>query len=134
MRSPRRVYDTGMRCPLCRGWVGLQAATCACGFDLASGDVGGAVEAARGVANKAVAHLAVGLAAGSALVLLAVVPPVLMTFSSTKLAIVLLLAAVYGVGRGVWLLFDARRRLALAERMRTPPAARVVRGGGSPGA
>jgi hypothetical protein len=43
-----------------------------------------------------------------------------------KLVVVLLLATIYGIGRGAWLLLDARRRYALADRMRQPPAARVV--------
>jgi hypothetical protein len=122
-----------MRCPLCRGWVGLQAATCACGFDLVSGGVGPAIRHARADIKKAAAHLLVGFGAGGALVGWFVVAGPFRPFMSMRLLIVTALAAIYGIGRGTWLLFDARRRLAVAERMRTPAAARVVRVGRSPG-
>lgn len=40
--------------------------------------------------------------------------------------VALVTAAVFCLGRGAWLVFDARRRIAIAERMRQPAVARVV--------
>ena len=37
------------------------------------------------------------------------------------------MTAIYGIGRGVSLARDARRRLGISDEMRTPAAARVVR-------
>ena len=50
-----------------------------------------------------------------------------------RVAVVLLMAAIFGIGRGCWLLFDARRRRGVADRLRQPPAARVVRERERPG-
>lgn len=122
-----------MRCPLCRGWVGLQAATCACGFDLATGDVASAIATARRDVKQALGLELIGFGCAGALVGWFAVAGADTPFRSTRLVILAMLAAIFGIGRGTWLLFDARRRLAVAERMRTPPAARVVRGGERPG-
>lgn len=40
---------------------------------------------------------------------------------------VLGLVAIFGLGRGTWLLFDARRRLRVANARRLPAPARVLR-------
>jgi hypothetical protein len=38
------------------------------------------------------------------------------------------LTAIYGIGRGVSLYRDADRGLGIADQMRSPPVARVMRG------
>ena len=121
-----------MRCPLCRGWVGLQAATCACGFDLASGGVGRAIEQARRDVKKALGLELIGFGCAGALVGWFAIAGTITPFMSMRLLILAMLAAIFGIGRGTWLLLDARRRLAVADRMRTPAAARVVRAGERP--
>ena len=67
----------------------------------------------------------VGLGAIGSLVALAVFPD-LLSAAAMRFVVLLLLAATYGIGHGTWLLVDARRRFALADRMRRPPTARVV--------
>jgi len=59
-----------MRCLVCRSWVGLQATTCACGFDLTTKDVSGVMERARRDLVTGL-HVVVGLGAAGVLVLLA---------------------------------------------------------------
>ena len=83
------------------------------------------METARADVMKALLLLLLGLAAGAALVALfmAMSQP---SFRSMKFVVLLLLATIYGLGRGTWLVFDARRRYMLADRMRQPPTARVV--------
>lgn len=121
-----------MRCPLCRGWVGLQAASCGCGYDLAGGNVVGAIERARRDIKQALGLELIGFGSAAALVGWFAIAGTVQPFLSMRLAMFTLLAAIFGIGRGTWLLFDARRRLAVAERMRTPAAARVVRTGERP--
>lgn len=118
-----------MRCPLCRVWVGLQATTCACGFDVATGEVGKAMKQARRDLGKGVLHLLIGLAAIGALATTVMYPALFLGVRSMRLIVALVAISIYGVGRGGWLLLDARRRLAVADRMRQPPEARVVQRG-----
>jgi hypothetical protein len=68
----------------------------------------------------------VGLGAAGALVLLAVGTGLSLRIEM-RVVIVLLMVAIYGIGRGSWLLFDAHRRLVIIDRVRQPPTARVVR-------
>ena len=115
-----------MRCPVCRAGVGLHATTCACGFDLVTGEVVGAMERARGDFLTASLLELVGFAAVGALVLLVGSGGLAAISHAMPLLPALVLTAVFGLGRGTWRLFDARRRFRVADRMRQPPAARVV--------
>jgi hypothetical protein len=115
-----------MRCPVCRGWVGLQARTCGCGFDLTTNHVGGAIDSARRDAKKGVLLLIGGIAVSGLLVAFLAGPFATAGTRSLRGVVALVTAAVFCLGRGAWLVFDARRRIAIAERMRQPPVARVV--------
>lgn len=68
----------------------------------------------------------VGLGAAVALALLSTTSG-LPRGVEVRALVILLMAAIFGIGRGGWLLFDARRRLRIADELRQPPPARIVR-------
>jgi len=111
----------------------LRATVCACGFDVAGGDVGNAVANGRRDVRNARLLLLAGIAAAGAFAFLcsADIPDAALAMLPRKVQVLapLLLAAtaIYGSGRGVSLYFYARRRIGILERMRQPAAARVVR-------
>jgi len=136
-----------MRCPVCQGWVGLQATACACGFDLSTGEVANAMEHARRDLGSARKLQLVGLAGAVAVCTLpslvsedslagSFIAAAVASASGRMVTIFVMLplvTAIYGLGRGTWMHRDARRRLGVADRMRQPPPARVVRDRERPG-
>jgi len=139
-----------MRCPVCQGWVGLQATACACGFDLSTGEVANAMAHARRDLRSARKLELVGLAGAAVFAAVCTLPSLVpedslagsfiaaavASASGRTVAIFVMLplvTAIYGLGRGTWMRRDARRRLGVADRMRQPPPARVVRDRERPG-
>jgi hypothetical protein len=113
-------------CPVCRGQVRFRATTCACGFDLATGELAIAMErASRDLWNAWKLQL-VGLGAFGPLLAFCLVPMLLESRLGLPGFLTLLLATTYGLGHGTSLHHDARRRLRVMNRMRQLPLARVV--------
>jgi hypothetical protein len=111
-----------MLCPVCRGQVRLRATTCACGFDLATGELAIALErAGRDLWNARKLQL-VGLGALGPLVAFCVVPMLL----ESMLGLPGLLTLFVVTAHGTSLHHEARGRLRVMNRMRQLPLARVV--------
>jgi hypothetical protein len=106
--------------------VSLRADRCACGFDLETKEVGAAIAVARRDRWRACAMLLGGIPAAVAVVAIIAMSPLAAGLGSMRLFVLLMMAAIFLIGRGTWLLFDSARRLAVAEQMRQPPVARVV--------
>lgn len=122
-------------CPLCRRRLDLVAKSCGCGFDLAANDPAGAVACARQDLAAARRLLAIGLAGAAGTVGLAVLamPRLAWLYHQPQLVrmlgalpMLVPLAALYGLGRGLALWRDAHRRLATGRRMQRLPVARIV--------
>ncbi len=122
-----------MRCSICRGWVGLRADVCACGFVFATRDVTVAIQRARADLWHGRKLQLLGLAGIGGCILLLLLPPraeVSLDWNADRFWCLVYLtppmAAIYGLGRGTWLRHDARQRLSISMEMQRLPSARVV--------
>jgi hypothetical protein len=132
-----------MRCPACSRFNGLSRKQCVCGYDVATNDATRAIAVAKRDREKALHLLLLGIGALVLIVAVCAVPvldeawtrwsaqptdgmPVRMMRVSTVAFLVTTMTVVYAFGRGIWLAFDARRRLRAIAAMQALPAARVV--------
>ena len=115
---------------MCRGWVGLRADVCACGFDLGTRNVERAIEQARRDLRTGRLLQLAGLGGIAVCAALFLTPPGLSIGWTMRTWFLVrglpVITAIYGLGRGIGLRRDARRRLAVTEQMQRLPAARVV--------
>jgi len=115
---------------VCRGWVGLRADVCACGFDLGTRNVERAIEQARRDLRTSWLLQLAGLGGIAVCAALFLMPPGLSIGWTMRTWFLVrglpVITAIYGLGRGIGLRRDARGRLAVTEQMQRLPAARVV--------
>jgi hypothetical protein len=115
---------------VCRGWVGLRADICACGFDLGTRNVERAIEQARRDLRTGRLLQLAGLGGIAVCAALFLMPPGLSIGWTMRTWFLVrglpVITAIYGLGRGIGQRRDARRRLAVTEQMQRLPAARVV--------
>ena len=115
---------------MCRGWVGLRADVCACGFDLGTRNVERAIEQARRDLRTSWLLQLAGLGGIAVCAALFLMPPGLSIGWTMRTWFLVrglpVITAIYGLGRGIGLRRDARGRLAVTEQVQRLPAARVV--------
>ena len=122
-----------MRCRVCAGRLSLTTTRCACGFDSATGDVAPAIQSCRRDRRVAGITLASGIAnAGllAALLSVSTCRDALGGFDDYRvrvgLPLLLAVAVIYGIGKGVSLMLAVGRRSRVLHSLQQLPTARVV--------
>jgi hypothetical protein len=118
---------------VCAGWLSLTATRCACGYDSATGDVTEAIQSCRRDRRVAGRTLASGIASAGVLTALLSVSTCRDALGAgdddrvqVGIVVLLFLALIYGVFRGVSLMLAVGRRSRVLRSLQQLPPARVV--------